>query len=62
MKASVRSLRELPKLQLVRPQITKAGSVVKARWPGRREFVFGATPELAASRLRTATESGFLKR
>jgi hypothetical protein len=62
MKARVRSLRELHKLNLVRPQITKAGGLFRARWYGKTDSVFGVSREDAETRLRNASRSGFMLR
>jgi hypothetical protein len=50
---TVTSLRELPQLGLPKPQISKIGSLYRARWPGRADCCYGVTREEAEHRLRT---------
>jgi hypothetical protein len=51
----IKSLKELSKY-LGEVQVTKAGSLYRARWFGRRDSVFGNTPSEAEQRLRAAKE------
>jgi len=53
---TITSFRELPKLVPARVQMTKAGGFVRARYAGKRNFVFGATEEQALQRLQRAIE------
>lgn len=50
---SVRSFVALRKFKFGAVEISRSGSMYKARWPGERSFVFGATSEEAEQRLRS---------
>jgi len=48
---TITSLRELPKLVPGKVQVQRAGDFYKARWPGKKNWVFGQTPDEAKKRL-----------
>src|SRR5260370_31650135 len=56
MVQAITSLKDLRNLTFSSPiEIQRAGGFFKARWPGRANFVFGATVEEARQRLLNGT-------